>query len=53
MIRDSDAINVCEEVFTLSGGDICCLLIPFAKSLDQDQDRHSVGTVLDPNCLPL
>ena len=29
------------------------LLIPFANSLDPDQDRQNVGPDLDPNCLTL
>ena len=28
-------------------------LMTSANSLDQDQDRHSVGPDLDPNCLTL
>ena len=32
-------------------GDICCLLIKFANSLDPDQARQNVGSDLDPNCL--
>ena len=36
-----------------ASGDFCCLLITFANSLDPDQDRHSVGPGLDPNCLTL
>ena len=32
-------------------GDICCLLITFANSLDPDQARQNVGPDLDPNCL--
>ena len=36
-----------------ASGDFCCMLITFANSLDPDQDRHSVGPDLDPNCLTL
>ena len=32
-------------------GDICCLLITFANSLDPDQAQQNVGPDLDPNCL--
>ena len=32
-------------------GDICCLLITFANSLDPDQARQNVRPDLDPNCL--
>ena len=32
-------------------GDICCLLITFANSLDPDQARQNLGPDLDPNCL--
>ena len=37
----------------LAGGDFFHLLITVADSLDPDQDRHSVGPDLDPNCLSL
>ena len=37
----------------LARGDFCHLLILFANSLDPDQDRHSVGPDLEPNCLTL
>ena len=37
----------------LASGNFCRLLIIFANSLDPDQDRHSVGPDLDPNCLTL
>ena len=30
--------------------DFCRLLIIFSNNLDPDQDRHSVGPDLDPNC---
>ena len=53
MIWDRDAINVCKDVLTLSGGNFFRLLTAFANSLDPDQDRQSVGPDLDPNCLPL
>ena len=32
-------------------GDLCRLLIIFANSLYPDQDLHSVGPGLNPNCL--
>ena len=32
-------------------GNICCLMITFANSLDQDQAQQDVGPDLDPNCL--
>ena len=35
----------------LASGDFCCLLITLTNSLDPDQDQHSVGPDLDPNCL--
>ena len=31
----------------------CVIVITFANSLNTDQDRHSVGPDLDPNCLTL
>ena len=34
----------------LASGDFCWLLIIFAKSLDRDQDRHSVHPDLGLNC---
>ena len=34
-------------------GNICCLLITFANSLDRYQARQNVGPDLDPNCLTL
>ena len=37
--------------FLPARGDICCLLLTFANSLDQDQARQNVGPDLDPNCL--
>ena len=37
----------------LASGDFCRLLITFAKSLDPDQDQHSVSPDLDPNSLCL
>ena len=37
----------------LASGDICYLLITFAKSLDPDQDRHNVDPDLGPNHLTL
>ena len=40
------------DSFLASGG-FCCLLKTFENSLDPDQDRHSVGPDLDPNCLTL
>ena len=44
-------------ILTLSllhvAANFCHLLITFANSLDQDQDRHSVGPDPDPNCLTL
>ena len=36
-----------------ASGDLCCLLITFAKSLDPDQARQNVRPDLDPNCLTL
>ena len=35
----------------LASGDFCHLLITFANSLDQDQDRQNVGPTLDRNRL--
>ena len=35
-----------------ASGYFCHLLITFAKSLDSDQARQTVGLDLDPNCLP-
>ena len=32
-------------------GNLCCLLITFANSLDPDPARKNVGPELDPNCL--
>ena len=43
---------MCLNTF-LASGDICCLLLTFTNSLDPDQDRHSVGSDLDPNPLTL
>ena len=36
-----------------ASGDLCCLLITFANSLDPDQARQNVGPDLDPNFLTL
>ena len=37
----------------LANGNVCCLLITFANSLDPDQDRQNIGPDLDPNRLTL
>ena len=37
----------------LASGNLCCLLITFANSLDPDQDRQNIGPDLDPNRLTL
>ena len=36
-----------------TSGDLCCLLINFANSLDPDQAWQKVGPDLDPNCFTL
>ena len=38
-------------VISACPGEICCLLIIFANSLDPDQDRQNVGPDLDSNSL--
>ena len=35
----------------LTSGDLCCLLITSANSLDPDQARQNVRPDLDTNCL--
>ena len=45
-------VNVLLNSF-LASGDFCHLLIIFANSLDQAQDRQNVNPDLDPNCLTL
>ena len=37
----------------LASGEFCSMLMIFENSLDPDQDLHSVGPDLDPNCLTL
>ena len=34
----------------LANGDFGRLSITFANRLDQDQDQHTIGPDLDPNC---
>ena len=43
--------NIKRAYSFLASGDICHLLITFAKGLDSDQDGQNVSPDLDPNCL--
>ena len=38
--------------FSHAASDFCCLLMPFANSLDQDQDRLNVSPDLDLKLKP-
>ena len=44
-VYTSQTLMLCKPF--LASGDICCLLITFANSLDPDQDKSNVGSDLD------
>ena len=41
------------QIFRHASGDLYCLLITCANSLEPDQARQNIGPDLDPNCLTL